>query len=259
MVYLLTSFGHRTLEAHDGREGIELARCEKPDLILLDIHMPRMDGYEVARRLNADLECRKIPIVAVTALAMVGDREKILASGFSGYIAKPLDPETFATQVQGFVSGSQPPSPPRKPDWAQPVSSAAPLSRGNGALLLLVDNTRANVELERTILEPCGYQVLDASSVKEGFTLAKQTKPDMIISDIHMLHQDGYDFLRMMRADPQLSNIPFIFLTSSVLSLDERERALRLGATKYISRPIDPQKLLGEIESCLHAGKEASR
>lgn len=256
MVYLLTAFGHRALEAHDGSEGIELARHEKPDLILLDIHMPRMDGYEVARRLNADPECRKIPIVAVTALAMVGDREKILASGFSGYIAKPLDPETFATQVQGFIRGAHPPSLPPKPEWPQPVFSAAPPSQRKGALLLLVDNTRANVELARTILEPCGYEVLDASSVKEGFALAKQTKPDMIISDIHMLHQDGYDFLRMMRADPQLSNIPFIFLTSSVLSLDERERALRLGATKYISRPIDPQQLLCEIESCLQQAKE---
>lgn len=257
MVYLLTSFGHRTLEAHHGSEGIELAQREKPDLILLDIHMPRMDGYEVARRLNADPECRKIPIVAVTALAMVGDREKILASGFSGYIAKPLDPETFATQVQAFVLGAQPPSPPPKPDWAQPVFSAALPPPRKGSRLLLVDNTRANVELERTILEPFGYEVLDASSVKEGFALAKETKPDMIISDIHMLHQDGYDFLQMMRADPQLSNIPFIFLTSSVLSLDERERALRLGATKYISRPIDPQALLSEIESCLQQAKEA--
>ena len=64
-------------------------------LVLLDIHMPRMDGYEVARHLGADPECSQIPIVAVTALAMVGDREKILASGFSGYIAKPLDPEFF--------------------------------------------------------------------------------------------------------------------------------------------------------------------
>lgn len=256
MVYLLTSFGHRTLEAHDGSEGIELARREKPDLILLDIHMPRMDGYEVARRLNADPECRKIPIVAVTALAMVGDREKILASGFSGYIAKPLDPETFVTQVQGFVRGSQPPSPPPKPEWPQPVFSAAPPSQRKGVLLLLVDNTRANVELARTILEPCGYEVLDASSVKEGFALAKKTKPDIIISDIHMLHQDGYDFLRMMRADPQLSNIPFIFLTSSVLSIDERERALRLGATKYLFRPIEPHVLLSEIESCLQQAKE---
>ena len=255
MMYLLTSFGHKAIEAHDGSEGIELARREKPDLILLDIHMPRMDGYEVARRLNADPECQKIPIVAVTALAMVGDREKILASGFSGYIAKPLDPEIFASQVQGFLSGLQPRNPPPTPDWGQPAFPAASPSPRKGLLLLLVDNTKMNVELERTIFEPCGYEVVDASSVKEGFALAKQTKPDVIISDIHMLHQDGYDFLRMMRADPQLSHIPFVFLTSSVLSRDERDRALRLGATKYISRPIDPEKLLSEIESCLKNAK----
>src|SRR5579864_6953133 len=104
MSYLLTAFGHEALEAHEGVEGIEKARRENPDLILLDINMPRMDGYEVARLLSGVPECNRIPIVAVTALAMVGDREKIMASGFSGYIAKPLDPEAFPTQVQGYLA-----------------------------------------------------------------------------------------------------------------------------------------------------------
>jgi len=115
MVYLLTAFGHEALEAHDGAEGVERASRERPDLILLDIHMPRMDGYEAARQLRGKPECEGIPIVAVTALAMVGDREKILASGFSGYIAKPLDPETFASQVQEYLgaphhASTRPPS-----------------------------------------------------------------------------------------------------------------------------------------------------
>ncbi len=256
MVYLLTSFGHQTLEAHEGSEGIEIARLEKPDLILLDIHMPRMDGYEVARRLNADPECHKIPIVAVTALAMVGDREKILASGFDGYIAKPLDPEMFASQVQGFLSGSPPSRPLSVQDWSEPAFPAAEPQLRNGALILLVDDTKSNLDLERTVLEPSGYEVVTASSVNEGYALAKKNRPDLILSDVHMLRQNGFDFLQMMRADPDLARIPFVFLTSSVLSRDERDRALLLGATKYISRPIEPQKLLSEIESCLqHARK----
>src|SRR5690348_18513034 len=107
MGYLLRAFGHETLEAHDGAEGLGIASREKPDLILLDIHMPRMDGFEVARLLRVDSQSSQIPIIAVTALAMVGDRERILASGFSGYIAKPLEPETFSAQVEGYLGAGQ--------------------------------------------------------------------------------------------------------------------------------------------------------
>lgn len=113
MVYLITACGHHALEAHEGAEGLRKARLERPDLILLDIHMPQMDGYEVARRLRADRDCSKIPIVAVTALAMVGDREKILAAGFDGYIAKPIESELFLSQVNAFLSGPRRSLPPR--------------------------------------------------------------------------------------------------------------------------------------------------
>ena len=103
MVYLLQAFGYDVTGAREGEEGIDFVHQHKPDLILLDIHMPKMDGYEVARRLRSNPDYLHIPIVAVTALAMVGDREKLLASGFNGYISKPIDPETFACKVQEFL------------------------------------------------------------------------------------------------------------------------------------------------------------
>src|SRR5438445_117978 len=90
MTYLLKAFGHSPTVAHDGVDGLEAAQREQPDLILLDVQMPRMDGYEVARRLKRDPVLRAVPVVAVTALAMVGDRDRVLASGFDGYIAKPI-------------------------------------------------------------------------------------------------------------------------------------------------------------------------
>jgi len=104
MVYLITACGHEAVEAHEGAEGLRKARSESPALILLDIHMPQMDGYEVARRLRADPDCSRIPLVAVTALAMVGDREKILASGFNGYIAKPIEAEVLLPQINAFLA-----------------------------------------------------------------------------------------------------------------------------------------------------------
>ena len=87
-----------------GPLGLELAAKVSPDLILLDIQLPGMDGYAVARALKSDTRLKSIPIVAVTSYAMVGDREKALAAGAEGYIEKPINPETFVAEVERFIS-----------------------------------------------------------------------------------------------------------------------------------------------------------
>jgi CheY-like chemotaxis protein len=103
MVYLLGAFGHVAIPARDGQEALRAAAQAKPDLILCDIHLPKMDGYEVVRRLKSDPDCCSIPTIAVTALAMVGDRDRVLQAGFDGYLAKPINPEIFVQQIKGFV------------------------------------------------------------------------------------------------------------------------------------------------------------
>lgn len=104
MVYLLQAFKYAVLVARDGWEGWQIAQSELPNLILLDVHLPKLDGYELVQRLKNDPRTRSIPVVAVTALAMVGDQDKVLAAGFDGYITKPVDPETLVTQVEGRIS-----------------------------------------------------------------------------------------------------------------------------------------------------------
>ena len=103
MAYLLDASGHTVLVAGDGEEGVEATRREGPDLLICDIQLPKMDGYTVARRLKGHPALRTIPLLAVTALAMVGDRDKVLAAGFDGYISKPITPETFVGQVEAFL------------------------------------------------------------------------------------------------------------------------------------------------------------
>lgn len=103
MSYLLEAFGYTVITASDGADGLELARRQVLDLIICDIHLPRVDGYEVARRLKGHPALSRIPLVAVTALAMVGDRDRILAAGFDGYIDKPIDPQKFSEQVRSLI------------------------------------------------------------------------------------------------------------------------------------------------------------
>lgn len=107
MVYLLTAFGYVSLVAHDGIAGVEIARRELPDLIICDVHLPKRDGYNVVRDLKEDESLHHIPTLAVTAMAMVGDRDRMLAAGFDGYISKPIDPETFVQQVECFLPEEQ--------------------------------------------------------------------------------------------------------------------------------------------------------
>lgn len=103
VTFLMQARGWEVVQAADGPAGLALAAETDPALILLDIQLPGMDGYEVARRLRANPKLAVVPLVAVTSYAMPGDRERCQESGCNGYIEKPIDPETFAGQVEQFL------------------------------------------------------------------------------------------------------------------------------------------------------------
>jgi CheY-like chemotaxis protein len=107
MEFLLREAGFRVLVAHDGEEALEAAARERPDLVLTDISMPNLDGYEVARRLKGSPRTHDIPIVAVTAYSMKGDRERILAAGCDGYISKPVEADVFIEQVRRYLPAEE--------------------------------------------------------------------------------------------------------------------------------------------------------
>lgn len=101
--FLLEKHGFIVLKAMSGPDGIRIAMSDHPDLILLDIQLPLMSGYEVAQRIRELPPVADIPIVAVTSYAMLGDREKVLASGCNGYIEKPINPDTFVDEISQFI------------------------------------------------------------------------------------------------------------------------------------------------------------
>jgi two-component system cell cycle response regulator DivK len=104
-VFLLESAGHTVFSATDAEAGLTLAREAHPDLILMDIQLPGMDGLEATQLLKADIATRAIPVIALTALAMKGDEERIRAAGCDGYIAKPLAYRDFLATVASRVAG----------------------------------------------------------------------------------------------------------------------------------------------------------
>jgi len=100
---LLQFHGFRTIEARTGREAVTIARQESPDLILMDIEMPDMDGVEALRLLRSDTRTSHIPVVAVTASAMLADRQRLAGAGFDGYIIKPISVQQFPVQVRSYL------------------------------------------------------------------------------------------------------------------------------------------------------------
>jgi len=106
VVKVLKINGYDVIEAVDGQEAIEKTRAENPDLILMDLFIPKIDGYEVTRRLKRDRDLKSIPIIALTAHAMKGDMEVALAAGCDGYIPKPIDVRELPKQIEHFLKGN---------------------------------------------------------------------------------------------------------------------------------------------------------
>jgi two-component system, cell cycle response regulator DivK len=100
---LLTAFGYRTVETRDGLQALDLARAEKPDLILMDIQLPEVSGLDITRWMKADDELSSIPIIAVTAFAMRGDEERFLEGGCQDYLSKPISVTSFVGAVRKFI------------------------------------------------------------------------------------------------------------------------------------------------------------
>ncbi len=253
--YLLRAWGHETISATDGLAGLEAARREQPELIVCDIQMPGIDGYELARRLKADPALRATPLLAVSALAMVGDRERALQAGFDGHVAKPIDPAGFMATVASFLPGGAagarpaPAAPELAPDesLAQrplPEELCAPRP---GLVILMVDDTAANLAFKLSLLEPAGYRVLTAEGGESALEIARSCHVDLILADVVMTHGGGFELVRAVRADAALRATAFVFLTATARDDASREQGLALGADAYLIRPIDPKLLLAEL------------
>ena len=181
MAYLLTAFGHTPLMAFDGESGMRIARAENPDLILCDVHLPKLDGYGVVGLLKAEPQLRRTPVLAVTALAMLGDRERLLAAGFDGYIGKPIEPEQFVGELAPFLS-------------LTPAAGAA-----SARTLLLVDDDPFMVEILRDFLAQDGYTILSAHSAAEGIELLTRGGVQVVACDQCMPLMSGTAFFERAR------------------------------------------------------------
>jgi two-component system cell cycle response regulator len=260
MTYLMEAHGYTILAARSGEQGVEVARASRPDLVIMDLQLPGIDGYQALRGLRSIPELARTPVIAVTSFAMVGDRDRALDAGFDGYLTKPIDPETFAADIGDclpeHLRGSRPT--PAEVDPAtcpEPVVPARPeRHRPVSASILVLDDSSTNQTLLRSMLEPHGYHVRTAFTVEEAVACANAQRPDLVLSDVHVSHQRGADLLAGLQAVPVLATVPFAFLTATS---DAQDTPGSDSPVRVIRRPIEPAALLDEVKALL-AGRTGS-
>jgi two-component system cell cycle response regulator len=252
MTYLLETHEHTIIAAGTGEKAIELAPAWRPELIVMDLQLPGIDGYQALAALKSIPAVAGVPIIAVTSFAMVGDRDRALSAGFDEYLTKPIDPQTFREEINAHLPerlrGSLPV--PAEVEPAQRANPAAPDASGlHAADILVLDDSLINQTLLRSMLEPHGFHVRTASTVQEAIAAIEAKRPDLVLSDVHVGRQSGAELLTHVRSAPVLTLVPFAFITATT---DWQDPLLAAGsATRVIHRPIDPEALLNEVNALL--------
>jgi two-component system, cell cycle response regulator len=236
---LLTLRGYQVLEVGDAERGVELALSHIPDLILMDIQLPGMDGLEATRIIKSQEKTKAIPIVALTSYAMPGDETKAKEAGCSGYITKPINTRAFVETVKKYLDN-------------QPVAEAPALqgSYRHKNRILIVDDDPMNVKLLSAKLPANDFETIRAFSGEEALRLTIQENPDLILLDIMMPEMDGYEVSHRLKANPATENIPIILVTA-LDGAKDKIRGFDSGADEFLNKPVNDIELLTRIHSLL--------
>ena len=230
--FLLKSEGFDVRTAVDGHETLKLLESLRPDLILMDVQLPGIDGLEVTRRLKKDSATRSIPVIALTAYAMKGDEEKALDAGCDGYIAKPIDTRTFPTTVRAFFKKN--------------VPKASGKDTAISTILIAEDDPIQQQAIQGRLTEE-GYSVKVVSDGTEALETVHREHPDLIVADILMPRMDGFQLCRDIRTSAELGNTHVILTTAGSIQESDEALASLMGATAFVLKTGDCRSLVESI------------
>ncbi|MCC2956368.1 response regulator [Massilia sp. IC2-477] len=239
MAFLLTAYGHTAVSAPDGARGLAAARSTPPDLVACDVNLPDMNGFAVLAALKAEPALSGIPVLAVTALAMAGDREKVLAAGFDGYISKPIEPDSFVAELEAFLPAAPPPAQPARPT------------------VLLVDDDAFMLAVLADMLGDEPLRVLSASSGPDALALLAREPVEVILCDQDMPGMRGTELMTQVAArHPRTVRL----MLSGQQDLAEIEAALQAGlADAHYAKPVSAASLREHVRAALALQRSRSR
>ena len=235
------------LTAFDGPEGLQKAGEEKPDLIILDTIMPRMDGYKVYRHLQKDPDTTRIPVLFLTNNGKVDEKRIIAKGGHSPAIG--LNGQGRGHQAVALDCLTKPVTSKEVVDKVQALLQVSKLRvrSEEESCILIVDDNRSTVRLAERVLQKEGYDVITAFDGLEGLRKVREEKPDLIILDIIMPELNGFQVLDLVR---QHTKAPVIMLTSEH-DIDSVKSTLALGADDYVVKPFSIRDLLDRVREKL--------
>jgi two-component system cell cycle response regulator len=236
---LLTMGGYQVMEAEDAEKGIILASLYLPDLILMDIQLPGIDGLEATRKIKKKPETQKIPVVALTSYAMPGDELKAREAGCSGYITKPINTRTFVESVRAYVNHPS-------PLGTRPGKEAFSLKKR----ILIVDDDPLNVKLLVSKLPGDQFEPVTAFSGQEALGKILKNPPDLILLDIMMPGMNGYEVSLWLKNNPATQDIPIILVTA-LDGVEDKIKGFEAGADEFLNKPVNTVELLARINSLL--------
>ncbi|MEP6994455.1 MAG: response regulator [Acidobacteriota bacterium] len=241
---LLETEGHRVIGVSDGRAAVAAAREHQPDIVLMDLSLPILSGWEATRQIRADPATAAIPILAVTAHAMHGDRERALAAGCDGFIPKPINEATFASRVVAFIES-------RKTSVAD-VARQPRDARKEPGRILVVDDQPEIAELLRTDLEGDGHQVVIATSAPQAVShFEADGRFDLAIIDVMLGGSSGYTLTETLTTG-SAEYVPVLLVTAGTI---DRERGYAVGADDFIGKPIETVELSARVRSLIRTGR----
>jgi CheY-like chemotaxis protein len=243
---IIRAAGHEALSATDGAAGLDAARAERPDVILVDLLLPRIDGWTVTKTLRQEDWAKKIPIIAVSALAMQQDRSRAIEAGCDDFVSKPYAPSELRAVLARFLDEGGAPMAIGGIREQAPKPRLQKLGR-----VLVVDDEPANVELLCRRVEALGAETMRASSGEEALTIAEREMPDLILLDVMMPGIGGFEACRRLKINDRTAPIPVIFATALTDAAD-LSNGFEVGGIDYITKPIEPIELAARVRSAIY-------
>ena len=260
----LPAESYEILTAYDGREALQKVETESPDLVLLDVMMPGIDGYQVTRSLKKDPNTRDIPIVMVTALDSTDDKVKGLEAGADEFLNKPVNSSELKTRVQSFLRLRQYQQQLQaqlsaKASVSEPVDTenGQPSSSDPASILLVEDNDR-DVRLLQRYLQSDSYRITVCPDGQQAIALISGGTFDLMLLDILLPDIDGFEICRRMKATPATRDIQIVVITS-LPDLESKLRGLELGVDDFLVKPINPLELKARINALLKKKRTLDR
>jgi len=266
MVYLLSAFGHQPLQAHDGEQGVALARRALPDLIICDLQLPKLDGYGVMRQLKGDAATRAIPILAASALAVTDGGAALRAAGFDGSMAKSFDPEEMLPALDALLPAARrgrlaPHGCGDAGDGENNINNINDIHRHgghdgapaagatSGARILLLDAAPDDCGLVASVLLHFGYALTVASDAAQAERARAAHGYDLVLCDLDPLHalRSGFPGAALQAN----LGLPLIVLRPDHADDVSALLGAAAASARLLEHPLEPPQLIDAIEAAL--------